>query len=460
MTDKTTPPLVFVPTASTVEEETPATNAAEKDGAFLDQLAAQEVSAEKLQKAFGRLWGEIENLRNEARWQELVDLLHPAEERFPELVEAGLGPALWGETAFALCHLKRHDAALDLARRCVLECPEDYHAHARLAYVAYDSLYAAKNRELLLHPEERKARIELAHKHFAKAQAVRPDNVTQFYRQGMLYKAMQSKPDRALPLFRTAVKNWDALDDEQKKARHQERKNFVKSLYQWASCLLTLGSPKEALAVLTRCLEEDGSSQHLSVVHKYFALGKVHHALGNLEDAEKALDFAAVQADPGDHDYVFELRARVALARRRFDEAEKALGRIPPHRRRPYVLWTEADVLAARGRLDQAKGVLKKAAEKDRRGRHKAMVRLAKIAFRENALEKCLQYAREAADFCRQTYQNPHDEALFWEAAANFRLGRYPEAWKAASELDVLRPRYPHLGELKKQIARALNKKK
>ncbi len=298
MTDKVQPTVMAIPAVPTVDEETPATNAAEKDSAFLDQLATQDVSAEKLQKAFGRLWGEIETLRGEARWQELVDLLHPAEERFPELVEAGFGPSLWGETAFALCHLKRHDTALDLARRCVLECPEDYHAHARLAYVAYDSLYAAKNREVLLHPEERKARIELAHKHFAKAQSLRPDNVTQFYRQGMLYKAMQNKPDRALPLFRTAVSNWDALDDEQKKARHQERKNFVKALYQWASCLLALGSPKDALAVLTRCLEEDGTSQHLSVVHKYFALGKVHHALGNLEDAEKALDFAAIRPIP------------------------------------------------------------------------------------------------------------------------------------------------------------------
>ncbi len=460
MTDKPTPPVVLVPAGSSVEEETPEINRAEKDGAFLDQLATQEVSAQELQKAFGRLWAEIETLRAEARWQELVDLLHPADQRFPELVEAGLGPALWGETVFALCHLKRYDAALDLARRCVRECPEDYHAHARLAYAAYDSLYAAKNREVLLHPEERKARIELAHKHFAKAQALRPDNVTQFYRQGMLYKAVQAKPERALPLFRSAVKNWEALDNEQKKARHQERKNYVKALYQWASCLLALGNAKEALAVLTRCLEEDASSEHFSVVHKYFALGKVHHALGNLEEADKALNFAAIQADPGDHDYVFELRARVALAQRRFEEAEKALGRIPPHRRRPYVLWTEADVLAARGRLDQAKGVLKKAAEKDRRGRHKALVRLAKIAFRENAFEKCLQYAREASDFCRQTYQNPHDEALFWEAAANFRLARHKEAWEVAKGLEAFRPHYPHLGELKKQIARALNKKK
>ncbi|WP_448382310.1 tetratricopeptide repeat protein [Desulfosoma sp.] len=460
MTDKPEPSSIFVPKIIPVDEGIPEPDVEPKDSAFLDHLAAQEVSSEGLQKAFGRLWGEIEILRGEGRWQELVDLLHPAEERFPELVEAGFGPALWGETAFALCQIRRHDAALDLARRCVQENPEDYHAHARLAYTAYDSLYAAKNREVLLHPEERKTRMELAHKHFAKAQVLRPDNVTQFYRQGMLYKAIQNKPDRALPLFRTAVKNWDALDEKQKKARHQERKNAVKALYQWASCLLAAGDAKGALAVLTRCLQEDERSQYLSVVHKYFALGKVHHALGNLQDAEKALDFAAIQADPADHDYVFELRARVALAQRRFDDAEKALARIPAHRRRPYVLWTEADLLAAQGRLDQAKGVLKKAAEKDRRGRHKALVRLAKIAFRENALEKCLQWAREANAFCRETYQNPHDEALFWEAAANYRLGRSKEAWKAASELDALRPRYPHLAELKKKIAQALSAKK
>ncbi len=460
MTEKTVIALPTAVSAPGTDSNLSQKPEADKDSAFLDQLAVQERGSERLSKAFGRLWGELETLRSEARWQDILDLIHPAEECFPELVEAGFGPALWGEAAFALCHLKKHDAALDLARRCVQECPDDYQAHARIAYIAYESLYAAKNREVLLHPEERKTRMELAHKHFAKAQELRPDNVTQFYRQGMLYKAIQNKPDRALPLFRSAVGNWDALDEEQKKSRHQERKNVIKSLYQWASCLLELGDAKGALQVLTRCLQEDNASQYLSLVHKYFALGKVHHALGDFKEAEKALDFASTQADPADHDYVFELRARVALAQGKAEEAEKTLSRIPAHRRRPYVLWTEADVLAAQGRLDQAKGLLKKAAEKDRRGRHKALVRLAKIAFRENALEKCLQWAREASAFTRSTYQNPHDEALFWESAALYRLGRYAEAWQVAGELSTLRPLYPHLKELKKRILRGMNTKK
>lgn len=456
MTEKTARPAALSLVKPGVEGVQAPNPAPDTDGAFLDQLAEQTVGAERLKQAFAHLWAEVELLRSEARWQELVDLLHPAEERFPELMEAGFGPILWAETAFALTQLKRYDAALELAKRCVQECPEDVHAHARLAYVAYDSLYAAKNRELLLHPEERKARIELAHKHFAKAQTLRPESVTQFYRQGMLYKAIQSKPDRALPLFRTAVKNWDALNDKQKKARHQERKNAVKALYQWASCLLMLGNAKEALKVLSRCLEEDQASQYLSTVHKYFALGKVHFAAGNYEEAAKALDFAAVQADAADHDYVFELRARTALAHNKPQEAQKVLEKIPAGRRRPYVLWTEADILAAQGRLEQAKGVLKRAAEKDRRGRHKALVRLAKIAFRQNAPEECLKWAREANAFCRQTYQNPHDEALFWEAAALYRAGRHKEAWQTAGELTLLRPNFPHLRELKSRIARAM----
>lgn len=456
MTERTLTPVALTGPEPRAEAQTPPHGQPDKDAAFLDHLAAQEKSPQQLIRAFGRLWGELEALRAEARWQEILDLIHPAEERFPELVEAGFGPSLWGEAVFALGQLGKHDAALELARRCVQECPDDYQAHARLAYVAYNSLYAAKNREILLHPEERKARIELAHKHLAKAQELRPDNVTQFYRQGMLYKAIQNKPDRALPLFRTAVANWDALDEDQKKSRHQERKNVIKALYQCASCLLESGNAKAALAALNRCIEEDSASQHLSLVHKYFALGKVHHALGNFKDAEKALDFACTQADPGDHDYVFELRARVALAQGRCDEAEKTLGRIPPHRRRPYVLWTEADVMAAQGRLEHAKGVLLRAADKDRRGRHKALVRLAKIAFREQALEKCLQWARKADEFCRSTYQNPHDEAMFWQAAALYRLGRYAEAWQVACELSTLRPRYPHLTELKKGIVKGM----
>ncbi len=67
----------------------------------------------------------------------------------------------------------------------------------------------------MLHPAERKARLELAHRHFAAAQALRPQQVTNYYRQGMLFKKLQGKWEEALPLFETAIRNWRAYSPEQ-----------------------------------------------------------------------------------------------------------------------------------------------------------------------------------------------------------------------------------------------------
>jgi hypothetical protein len=39
----------------------------------------------------------------------------------------------------------------------------------------------------------------------------------------MLYRRIEGKPDQALPLFSRAVENWDALSEEEKDRRHQER---------------------------------------------------------------------------------------------------------------------------------------------------------------------------------------------------------------------------------------------
>ncbi len=419
---------------------------------FLAHLAEHSAELERLRHERRRCLGEIDALRAENRWEDILALFHPVEEKAPELEAADLAHPLRAEVAFALGHLGRYEEAMALYSTCVEAEPSNFHFHAGLAYAAYDSLYAAKTRKVTLHPAERKSRIELAHRHFTAAQGLRPEAVTNFYRQGMLFKQIQGKPDRGLPLFETAVRNWRLYSEEQKQARHQERKNYIKSLYQLASCLLDAGRPRPALEHIEACIREDEASMHLSVVHKTFALGKVHLALGDLDAARRALEAAAAQAEPSENDYVFELLARVHLARKDIDRAWDALSRVPPPRRRPYFRWTEADVLAARGDLDRACRVLCEAAERDRRGSHKALVRLARLEFRRHRYDQCLEAARKARAFFQVRYQNPFYDGLFWTAAALLRLGRPAEARVHLAELDSLKPDYPHLGRLRQLI--------
>ena len=450
-----------VPETGTVTADTDAQSLsssppATSPGDFLTTLAEVGVKEARLRGERTRLLNEISALRTENRWEDIIALCHPVEEKVPELEALGLATPLRAETAFALGHLGRYDEALELYSRCVAEQPDSFHHHAGLAYTAYDSLYAAKGRQLMLHPAERKARIELAHRHFAAAQALRPHQVTNYYRQGMLFKKLQGKPEEALPLFETAVRNWEAYSPEAQQARHQERKNYVKALYQAASCHLAAQRPARALEVLSRCLREDEESGHFSVVHKYFALGKVHFELGDLPQALHALEFAALKANPEDDDFVFELLARLHLARGAAGQAWEAVNRVPPRRRRPYFRWTEADVLTARGDWEHARKVLLEAAERDRRGRHKALLRLARLEFRQGRYEPCRHWAGEADRFFHSLFQNPCGDALFWQAAALLRLGRLEEAQAAARDLAQCLPHYPHLGRLRQLIGEAV----
>lgn len=421
---------------------------------FLARLAEGGVDMERLQAETRRVMGEIAALRTENRWEDILALFHPVEDKLPELASSGLALPVLREIAFSLGHAGRYDEAIAIYHTCLEAEPDNFHHHAGMAYTLYDSLYAAKARQVMLHPAERKQRIEQAHMHFQAAQRLRPEAVTNYYRQGALYKQIQNKKERATPLFETAVRNWRAYTDEQRQARHQERKNYIKALYQLSSCLLDENKGAKALDLLRECMAGDESSNHLFAVHKHFALAKIHFQMGQKAQARQALEFAAVQAKPEDDDFVFELLARVLLAENEPEKAWAVLERVPQNRRRPYFRWTEADVLAARGEIQRARKVLEQAAERDRKGRHKALLRLVKLDFQAGEYQQCLEWAEQADRFFRQTYQNPCADALFWKAGALLRLGRIPEAAQTTKKLEEFRPGYPFLPRLRELLKR------
>lgn len=419
---------------------------------FLFHLAQGGADMDRLRGELQRVQGEIAALRAENRWEDILALFHPVADKLPELATVGLDLPVLREVAFGLGHVARHDEAIAAYRTCLEREPDNFHHHAGMGYTLYDSLYAAKARQVMLHPSERRQRIEQAHLHFQAAQKLRPEGVTNFYRQGTLFKQIQNKPEKALPLFETAVRNWLAYTDEQRQARHQERKNYVKALYQLSSCLLDQQRFQQALERLRECLAEDQGSNYLSVVHKHFALGKIHFQMGRMEQARQALELAAAQARPEDDDFVFELLARVHLAEKNHDKAWSILEKVPQHRRRPYFRWTEADVLAARGEIQRARKVLEQAAERDRKGRHKALLRLVRLDFQAGDYQQCLKWAGQADQFFRQTYINPCADALFWKAGALIRLNRMDEARQATRELEAFRPGYPFLPRLRELL--------
>lgn len=409
----------------------------------LDDLVP--VSRNSAERSLKRLLAEVEELARETKWEDVIALFYPVDEKQPELAAHGLDIRLRSRVAFALGQVKRFDEAIRELSLCVEKEPDVFLHHSSLAFTAYNSLFAAANREIFLRGRARAERIELAHRHFKKAQELRPDGVTNFYRQGMLFRKIERKTDSALPLFQRAVANWDRLSEKDREARHQERKNFVKSLFQSASCLIEMDVPEKALDAIKRCLAEDETSHHMAVLFKYFALGKVYFHLNRFQEARDALLFALQSGAGEPDDFVRELLGRTCLALRDPERALEIVQKVPEGRRKPYVRWTEADILCALKRFDQARAVLVKAQERDSRSRHKTLMRLAKIIYSTGDVVEAAKCAAAACRFFQDNWGNPFFEGLFWQAVCAYRLGHKDKAKELALELKAHSPHYPKL---------------
>ncbi len=410
------------------------------------------VKEESLKRELHRVMSEIEELARENRWDDILSLAYPVEEKFPELAERGLDLDVRARVAFALGQKSRFDDAISQLKICVERDPQNFHYHSSLGYTAYNSLYAAMNKEIFLRGKLRAERIELAHKHLQFAQDLRPDGVTNFYRQAMLYKKIERKTEKSIPLFQRAVDNWEALGAEQRKVRHQEHKNYVKALYQLASSLLETGQARKALECIYKCISEDQDTNHLSLVYKYFALGKVCFELNDFDKAKDALMFALERCEGRPTDFVCELLARVWLALDKAEKALEAISTVPEGRRRPYYRWTEADVYCALGDFARARTVLKATLERDKRSRHKALIRLTRIEYIHGNFKKAKEYATRAGEFFHECWGGILNDGLFWQALCAYRLGDYDEAGKLALELESINPRYPKLSLLLQRI--------
>ncbi len=426
--------------------------AARHEDEFLKEADLVSVRRQVAESRLKMVLTEMAEIIRERQWQQALDLFYPVREKLPELADMEMDTPVREKLGFALGQLGRFDDAVEELRVCVEREPENFYPHSALAYTAYNSLFAAGNREIFLSGKVRQDRIALAHRHFKEAQRLRPDGVTNFYRQAMLLYKIENKPQKALPVFSRAVANWEALSESEKNDRHQERKNYVKALYRKAGILLAQGDCRGADQTLKRCLMEDEKSDYLSRLHKYFALGKVEYHANRLREARNALLFAEKCRGREPIDFVFELLARVYLGLNSPEKALSAIEQVPEEQRRPFFRWTEADVLCAMGRHDNARSALEACIKRDRRSRHKGLIRLCRIEYLSGDYRGVMVHAREADRFFREQWTNPCADALFWLAVGALRTGELEQARSAAHELRDFQPGYPKLDRLLKRL--------
>lgn len=422
---------------------------AKTDGSFLFDYDGFAADSNQLCREHSRVIHEILALQAENRWQDIIELFHPVDDKIPELVAAGMEIDIRAKIAFALVRLHRAEEAIATLLPAAERQPDDAMIRYTIGYAALDEMFTARTEKRIIPGKRKKELIELAHAHFAAARALRPDSVTFCYREAILYKDIEGKTKLAAPLFEQAIVNWQRRSPQEQEKHHQQRPKYIKSLFHLSSCLLDAGRASRSLQLLEQLEQEDRDRNYLHPLFRHFAMGKVLHALNRAKEALAHLETAGHVAEPHQPtDFVWELAARCALSLKQVERASGYIAKVPGHRRRPYVRWTEADVLAAAGRVTEALQVLRQCGERDRRSRHVSLIRLSRLLLGQHSYEQALDAAVQAVRFCEETYGNPAKEALFWQAACLHLLGRNQEARNILNALGDSHFQYPHFNRL------------
>ncbi len=437
------------PSAMDVPENTDRTDLEDSQHNLLHSQLVETVSFDEksILGQLKRVMAEVLELKRQARWEDIVALCHPIEEKYPVLLKVGLDSDLRRELAFAMTHLNMHQQALDQVKAAMLDDCNDYQLNYAYAYIAYDALYRHKNREIQLSPKERAEYMGIAHAYFRRCQFLAPERVIPYYREAMLYKDIEDKQKKAVPLFQKAIGNWRKYSREEREKHHHERPKYVKALYHLASCHVRLERPKSALGLMEDLMKEDEGLDYVHPHFKHFAMAKVLYRLNKYQEAISHLRVAAKEhLDKARHqapDYVTELMAACFLGLGRPDDAIRAISQIPDKARRPYVRWREAEALMAKGSPDEALNALSACLEKDRRSRHKTLLKMAKIYFELKQYQGVIECAKKAAQFFKVTYQNPLQEATYLEALSRYMLGETEKAKELVVSLKREGFKYP-----------------
>lgn len=428
------------------------------DSAFLCDYSGFAVNNSQLCREHSRVINEIIALQAEKRWQDIIELFHPVTDKLPELVAAGMEIDVRSKVAFALVRLHRAEEAIGTLLPAAERQPEDAMIHYTIGYAALDELFTARTEHRIIPGKRKKELIDLAHTHFAAARALRPDSVTFCYREAILCKEIEGKAKLAIPLFEQAIANWEQQSPQEQEHRHQQRPKYIKSLYHLASCLLEVGRASQSLMLLERMEQEDRDRKFLHPLFRHFAFGKVLHALQRHREALEHLETAGHVAQPNQPtDFVWELAGRCALHLQQVERASGYIARVPANRRRPYVRWTEADILAASGKVGEALQVLQQCSERDKRSRHVSLIRMSRLLLGQHRYDHALGAAVQAVRFCEETYGNPAKEAQFWQAASLHLLGRNKESQEILIALEDGHFQYPHFRRLIDAVRLALS---
>jgi tetratricopeptide (TPR) repeat protein/cold shock CspA family protein len=234
---------------------------------------------------------------------------------------------------------------------------------------------------------------------FDRALSIRPAYLIVLYRKGYAHRGL-SQLEEAEQAWKSGVAAWERLPQE---AQRENRKCYSDVCFQLGKLYLEQGLTLKARKYLKPAVEYDPDD-----VDKHYRLGdcllKLHlpnEAIQELRQAEAL--------HPG-KDYIIDRLARASMEVGDLAEAERQYGRIPPPRRKEYVLRDIGLLFYKQGHYEEAIRNLLQAIRKEPRNHHSHhYLGLAYEA--EGNLAKARQEYREAIRLRQQHYGIAYPEA-------------------------------------------------
>ena len=377
----------------------------------------------------------IDGLRSRDDWGAIVALA----DRLPSELDAAWEPVA-GEIAFALGQRKRFGEAIAILERCFAIVPAPRRASA-LAYLHYAALLEAAS------PERRRGAWgdrgrgerdahgrETLEKGFRRwigvALDLSPASIKDLYRLGVFEAQIESAHDKvALRAFLAAIRAFEALPGDEREARGDLRKAYVRSLYAAARSALRLGQAPLARRLSFACVREDQDRDYLEPVHKLGQAAKVCLATGEIDLAERAARKAIDAKGPPRRDHLYGVLTEVARRRGLHDDGVTWIERnVPAHRRSAALFRQLGDLHRDAGRADAALAAWRSSLDRDRAGKHLTLVRIGRLLRAQGQLKEAERALRDALDFRRRKYLSDDPAALGELAALLETRGRIDEA--------------------------------
>ena len=362
--------------------------------------------------AFNNTIEKIKELQANNRWQELIDYLKPIVEFGDRRVEhlSALG--------FAYSQLnKYHEARYCYKQWLELE-PNKAQPYYCIGYTFYDN-------------QEWKEAIEW----FDQALEIFPDYLVCLYRKGVAqYNQLKSR--KAKDTLSKAIKVYQQNNDEW--YIRTQAKYFFKAIFYLGKAYYDLEQFNNALACFKKIAEED-QRDYIDPIFKKYNLAKGFFGLQRYPEAIELLQSLIKGKEA--REYVYDLLARVQYAQGKNDEAFRSYFRALQERPASYIFLHRGQMNDALDQVADAERDYHQALKRDKKGKHKILLALGKLALRQKHMSEAKSYILRAIEFKKKIYDADY-------ADAHLALAEY---FHLTGQEDLSKAEYARASELIKE---------